>query len=332
MTAEKTMRAWQSGDPGLPNLAIRDLPLPEPGDGEMLVRVAAAALNFSDLLMVDDLYQVRPQRPFTPGQEIAGVVVAAGKDVPFAIGDRVASKVLHGGFAEQALVRGDMALRVPDGMAFSAAVSLPVVYTTAMVALTESTIVRPGETVLVLAAAGGVGLAAIQIARHFGARVIAAAGGTDKCALALANGADHAVDYRAKGWRDEVAKRVGGNGIDVIVDPVGGEMTAEALRLIGWGGRLLIVGFSSGEIPRIAANRLLLRRASAIGVYWNHDRDGPMISRVSDRLAELAGAGAIRPHVGATFAFPDLPQALRAMADRNTTGKALILFDTETTA
>ena len=324
MTTASTMRAWRSVTPGLDNLERVDLPLPEFGPGEALVRVESAALNFSDLLMIDDRYQVRPPRPFTPGQELGGTVVAAGAESGLQVGDRVASKILWGGFADYAAVRGDMAIRVPDGVATATATALPVVYTTAMVALTESTTVKPGETVLVLAAAGGVGLAAVEIARHLGARVIAAAGGDDKCALARRHGAHEAIDYRREGWSAEIKALTSGRGADVIVDPVGGEATREAMRVLAWEGRLLIVGFASGNIPQIRANHLLLKRATAVGVYWNHDHDGAMLARVSERLAEILGSGAIRPHIGGTFAFENLPDALRSLAGRGSTGKVII--------
>ncbi len=295
------------------------------------MRVEASALNFSDLLMLDDLYQVRPPRPFVPGQEIAGTVVAAAENSGLAIGDRVASKVAWGGFAQYAVVRGDMAIRIPQNMAACHAAALPVVYTTALVAITQSTTVRSGETVLVLAAAGGVGLAAVEVAKQRGARVIAAVGASQKCALARAHGADETVDYRETEWSDRVKAMTGGRGVDVIVDPVGGELTRQALRLLDWGGRLLIVGFSSGEIPQIPANRLLLRRASAIGVYWDHDRDGPMLARIAQQILDFSAAGVIRPHIGATFAFEDLPTALAALRGRRTAGKTILTIPQETT-
>ncbi|MCZ0736325.1 NADPH:quinone oxidoreductase family protein [Phreatobacter sp. AB_2022a] len=330
MMTSATMRAWRSTTPGLDNLALVTVPRPEFGAGEALVRVESAALNFSDLLMIDDRYQVRPPRPFTPGQELGGTVVAAGPDSGLAPGDRVASKVLWGGFAEYAAVRGDMAIRVPDGVATATATALPVVYTTAMVALTESTAVKPGETVLVLAAAGGVGLAAVEIARDLGARVIAAAGGDDKCALARRHGAHEAIDYRREGWGAEVKALTGGRGADVIVDPVGGEATREAMRVLAWEGRLMIVGFASGDIPQIRANHLLLKRATAVGVYWNHDHDGAMLARVAGRLAGMLGSGAIRPHIGGTFAFDALPDALKCLAGRGSAGKLVLNLVEET--
>jgi NADPH2:quinone reductase len=324
------MRAWQSRTTGITGLELTNVPRPSPNRCEALVRVEIAALNFSDLLMIDDRYQIRPGRPFIPGQEIAGTVVAVGSGIRFAVGEKVASKVMAGGLAEFATIRGDMGMRAPAGFSMEAAAAMPVVYTTAMVALTECTVVQPGETVLVLAAAGGVGLATVEIARYLKAHVIAAAGGAEKCALACAHGAHEAVDYDNENWAEDVKSLTDGRGADVIIDPVGGIYCKSALRLLNWGARLLLVGFSSGQIPEISANRLLLRRASAIGVYWTHDRDGPMLARVSERLSRLAGSGAIRPHVGAVYTFERLPQALTALAERKTTGKVVVRVQQET--
>ncbi|WMT75956.1 NADPH:quinone oxidoreductase family protein [Bradyrhizobium sp. Ash2021] len=332
MTRPSDMRAWRSSSPGLEELELARTTIPSFNADEALVRVETAALNFSDLLMIDDRYQIRPPRPFTPGQEISGAVVAAGAQSGLAAGQRVASKVLWGGFAEYVRVRGDMTIRVPDGMSSEAACALPVVYTTAMVALTENTVIRPGETVLVLAAAGGVGLAAVEIARHLGAHVIAAAGGEEKCLLARQHGAHESVDYRCVNWSEDIKRLTAGRGVDVILDPVGGAATKEALRMIAWDGRLLIVGFASGEIPQIPANRLLLKRVSAIGVYWDHDRDAAMLASVSAKLATFLQDGAIRPHVETSFSFDRLPQALKALAARQTTGKVAITLNNKDTA
>jgi NADPH2:quinone reductase len=320
-------RAWLSTSPGAGNLTLTNTEIGAPAPNQMLVRVETAALNFSDSLMIDDCYQIKPPRPFVPGQEIAGTVLEAGAQSGFKAGDRIASKVNWGGFAAHALVRGDMAIKVPANLSSAEASALPIVYTTSMVALTECTTVKTGETVLVLAASGGIGLAAVEIARHLGARVIAAAGGDDKCALARAHGAHEAVDYRAAGWSDTVKTLTGGKGVDVVLDPVGGAASKDAMRMLSWQGRLLIVGFASGEIPQIPANWLLLKRASAIGVYWNHDHDGAMLARVSDKLTAMARDGAIRPHIGGTFAFEDLPKALDAFRQRRTFGKVVLTLD-----
>ncbi len=195
------MRAWLSGErPGMDGLKLGTAAIPEPGERELVVRVEAAALNFSDLLMIDDNYQIRPPRPFVPGQEVAGTVVAAGSATTVAVGARVASKVFWGGFAEYAIVRDDMAIPIPENFDAVHAAALPVAYPTAVVALTESTRLAPGETVLVHAAAGGVGLASVQVARSLGARVIATAGSDEKCRIALKHGAEHAINYRGENW------------------------------------------------------------------------------------------------------------------------------------
>lgn len=318
-----TMRAWRSLAPGIDGLALAEVPRPAPGPGEMLVRVEAAALNFADLLMADDRYQVRPLRPFTMGQELAGTVVEAGEAVTIPVGTRVAGKVETGAFADYAVLRENLAMRVPDGLAPAQAAALPIVTTTALVALTESTVVRPGETVLITAAAGGVGLAAVEVAKALGATVLAAAGGPDKCALVKSHGADVAIDYRSTPLADAVMAATDGRGVDVLLDSVGGE-GKDLLRLLAWGGRLLVTGFSGGTIPQIPANRLLLRRLAAIGVYFHPDHDRAMLARVGARLSELVAQGKIRPHVGAVFGFDDLPAALSALRDRTTTGKVIV--------
>lgn len=334
MSQNRTMRAWQSGDaPGRDAIALTDCAVPSPGAGEALVRVSYAALNFADLLMIDDAYQVRPPRPFVPGQEVAGVVVETGDGCALQDGDRVASKVVWGGFAEYAIVRGDMAIPVPGDVDLQTAVALPVAYPTAVVAFCESTTVRDGECVLIHAATGGVGLAAVQVAKALGARVLATAGSAEKCALARSHGAEQAFDYRNDDWVAGVREAAGdpkqGGGVDVIYDPVGGDITTESLRCLAWEGRLLIVGFSSGDIPQIPANRLLLKRASAIGVYWSHDRDVEMMPRITERIVGWAREGKIRPVVDADYALEDLPRALDDLAARRAAGKLALRMASE---
>jgi NADPH2:quinone reductase len=319
------MRAWRTTEkPGIESLEIVDAPVPEPGDGEVLLRVASAALNFSDLLMIDDTYQVRPPRPFIPGQEVSGTVEAAGPGVGIGVGSPLASKVYWGGFAEYAIVRADMAIPVPDDMELQRAATIPVVYPTAIVALSESTKVEPGERVLIHAAAGGVGLASVQVAKALGATVLATAGSSEKCALATANGADYAFDYSRDDWVQGVKDATGDAGVDVVVDPVGGDVTLQSLRCLAWEGRLLIVGFSSGEIPAIPANRLLLKRASAIGVYWSHERDAALIADVTDRMVAMCADGRLKPHVGTAYEFSDLPRALADLRARRSVGKSVL--------
>jgi NADPH2:quinone reductase len=319
------MKAWIVEDTRAePPLRWAELPPPAAASGHALVRVEAAALNFSDLLMVRGKYQVRPPRPFTPGQEVAGTVIAPAPGGRLKPGQRVASKLVWGGFAEQALVSEAMAIAVPDGMGIAEAAALPVVYPTAYIALLHHARMESGQTVLVHAAAGGVGLAAVEIAAAKGARVIACVGGAEKAAIARRHGAAEAIDYREAGWPERVKGITAGNGADIVFDSVGGDITEQSLKCIAWGGRLLIVGFSSGTIPAIAGNRLLLRNAAAIGVYWSHERDAALVSEAVADLFALHAAGKIRPRVDTRFALAELPQALEALQSRRSTGKIVL--------
>lgn len=320
---------WVSARPGHAALALVPFELAPPGAGQLLVEVKAAALNFSDILMIDDKYQVKPPRPFTPGQEVAGIVIAAGPGTRFKVGDRIASKIEWGGFATHAIVRDDMAIAVADGRPLVESAALPVTYTTSYVALTESTSVRAGETVLVHAAAGGIGLAAVQIAVALGATVIGTAGSAEKRALVMRHGAAHCLDYSSPDWMDECMVLTGGRGVDAVVDPVGGDVTLQSLRVLALGGRLLIVGFASGTIPKIPAHRLLLQRISAVGVYWNHDTDGKMLARVKQRMSADLAAGSIRPLVDLRDGLQALPKALEDLAARRTTGKVVLRIANE---
>ncbi len=319
------MRAWQSpAESGIGALQIVETAIPSPAANEVVVEVGAAALNFSDLLMIDGKYQIRPDRPFTPGQEIAGTVSQSGTKAGLTPGTRVAGKVLYGGFADYAVMRSNMAITVPDEIDPIHAVALPVVYTTALVALVEEASVGEGDTVLIHAAAGGVGLAAVQIAKAYGARVIAVASGAEKCELVRGQGADVAIDYRTEDFVAAVTDASDGNGADIILDSVGGDVTRNSLRCLAWGGQLLIVGFSSGEIADIPANRLLLRRAVARGIYWDHDRDAEMVERCARTLIELFLEGRIRPVVNDGYGFDDLPRALEDLKAGRSVGKLVL--------
>jgi len=319
------MKAWVVEDTRAANpLAWTEVPAPAPAPGRALVRIEAAALNFSDLLMVRGKYQVRPPLPFTPGQEVAGTVLAAAPGGRLKPGQRVASKVVWGGFAEQTLVSEAFAIAVPDRMGIAEAAALPVVYPTAHIALLQHARLVPGEWVLVHAAAGGVGLAAVEIAAARGARPIACVGGADKAVVARAHGAIAAVDYREPGWPDRVTDITGGGGPAVVFDSVGGEITEQSLKCIAWGGRLLIVGFSSGTIPAIPGNRLLLRNAAAIGVYWSHERDAALVEATVADLLALHAAGKIRPQVDTRFTLAQLPEALETLQSRKSTGKIVL--------
>jgi NADPH2:quinone reductase len=323
---EVSMQAWiveritSEGE-----IRLADIPLPEPeGDGAR-IRVAAVGLNFLDTLVVKGQYQVKPPLPFSPGVEIAGTVTAAGPDSPFGIGERVAGSCDFGGFAEEAIVRAAGAFRLPAGMRPRDAVALLTIYPTAHLALCHRAGIKAGETVLVTAGAGGVGSATVQLAKHWGARVIAAAGGAEKAALCLEMGADDAIDYQAEKLVDAV-RRLAPAGVDIAVDSVGGATATDCLRVLGWGGRLMIVGFAGGAIPELPANRLLLRNAAAMGVYWGEHsrRDPALAATIRADLLALHGDGAIRPLVRDVFPFAAAPAAIAALAARRSVGKVVI--------
>ena len=319
------MFTWQSaGHLGIDGLTQVELPIPEPGNKELLVKVKAAALNYSDILMISDKYQIKPPRPFTPGQEVAGIIIEVGEGSSLNIGRRIASKINWGGFAEYAIVRNDMVIAIPESIPFTEAVTLPVAYTTAMVALTQTANLQAGDSVLIHAAAGGVGLAAVQIARHIGASIFATAGSDEKCRLAEEQGADLAINYRHQDWRSMILDATEGKGVNVILDSVGGDITLESLRCLSWQGELLIVGFSSGEIPEIPAHRLLLKRASSKGVYWNHDRNQSMLDTIGCQLVEMYQSSVIRPIKQDHYGFKDLPHALWDLSNRNSVGKLVV--------
>lgn len=318
------VNAWRSDASGRAAMALTTVARPEPGPREAVVAVRAAALNFGDLLMVEGSYQVRPPAPFVPGQEVAGIVTVAGAESGLAPGDRVAAKVDWGGFAEAVTVRGDMAIPLPEATDFATGAALPISYITAMVGLVELGRLREGEVVLVHAAAGALGIAATQIARARGARVIATASTAEKRALAEAQGAEAAVDYAADDWRTAVERIIGKYAVDVVFDSVGGAATETSLRLMRRDGRLLVAGFASGTIPKIPANLLLVKRISAIGVYWNHDDDAAMMARVQRAIAEDFAAGRIAPVVEVREGLAALPGAMDDLAARRTTGKIVL--------
>lgn len=322
------MRAWVVARlTATGTMALGDVAMPTPGGDACLVRVEAAGVNFLDTLMIRGQYQVKPKLPFTPGIEVVGTVVEPGPDSPYRVGQRIAAMLDLGGYAEYAVVPRVASATVPDGMSLRDAAGLPIVYPTAFVALRQRAALRAGETVLIHAGAGGVGSAAIQLARHWGARVIATAGGAAKVALCRQLGADAAIDYRAEPLADAVRRETGGRGADVVIDPVGGEVTRESLRCLAWGGRLVIVGFASGSIPDLPANRLLLKNAAALGVYWGaystHHPD--IVAEVFRDILALHRAGVVRPLVRDVFPLDQAEQALAAIAARETVGKVVLL-------
>ncbi|WP_052742128.1 NADPH:quinone oxidoreductase family protein [Kiloniella litopenaei] len=319
------MQGWRSSSVlGVDGLEFVDLDLGPPDDRHLVVDVRAAALNFSDLLMSEDKYQVRPPRPFTPGQEIAGTVVSAPRGSHWNVGDRIASKIPWGGFAEQALVPCDSAFLIPENFSFELAAALPVTYTTSMVAFFDSTKLKSDQTVMVHAAAGGVGLAAVEIAKAIGARVIATASNAHKLDIAREHGADVCINYSDENWVEAVKDATSGLGVDVIYDPVGGDVGLQSLRCLARNGVILIVGFASGTITEIPANRLMLKRASAKGVYWHHDHDADLIKKMMDKMFVMLEKDLLKPLVDRRFDLAQLPDAMRALQNRDTTGKVVL--------
>ena len=320
------VRAWlveEITEQGSMRLVDRDDPVA--GPGQYVVRVEAAGLNFLDALMTRGLYQVKPSLPFVPGVEVVGRVLSAGANAPLPTGARVVSST-QGGYAEQAIVNASDAGEVPDDMPAGDAVALfGIVYPTSWHGLHNRVGLRAGEVVLVHAAAGGVGSAAVQIARAHGARVIATAGGAEKTAVARALGAEHVIDYTTEDWVGAVRRLTAGRGADVIYDPVGGEVGERSLRCLAWHGRYLVVGFAAGSIPDLAANRLLLKEASAVGVYWGGavTADPALAAQVRAEVLTLYRAGAVKPLVRA-FGLEHAAEALALLAGRGSIGKIVL--------
>jgi NADPH2:quinone reductase len=308
-------------------LKVQELPVPQPKSGEVLVDIMAAGVNFPDVLIIQNKYQVKPELPFTPGNELAGVVRAIGEGVEgFQKGDRVFGFVQSGAFAEQLAVPASALIRMNAAMDFDAAAALTLTYGTSYHAVVDRAQLKAGETMLVLGAAGGVGLAAIEIAKAIGATVIAAASTDDKLAVCRAHGADECINYSSEDLRDGIKRVTGGKGPDVIYDPVGGAYSEAAFRSIAWRGRHLVIGFANGEIPKLPLNLALLKGASVVGVFWgDFVRREPQAHAAAMReLMQWLAEGRIRPHVSATYSLADVPLALNDMASRKVTGKIVI--------
>ena len=301
---------------------------PRATEGQVLVEVAACSVTFPDLLMLRNMYQYKPDLPFIPGSEVAGIVRGIGSGVHgFAIGDRVlGTGGSVGGMAELALVRADSTVALPESADFGEAAGLLYGYGTSYHALADRANLAAGETLVVLGAAGGVGLAAVELGRAMGARVIAAASSPEKLALCVEHGADDTIDYTTEDLKARIRELTGGAGADVVYDPVGGPYSEPALRSTAWNGRFLVIGFAAGEIPRIPLNLALLRGASIVGVFW-----GSFAARYPERnrknLETLVGwwhDGRIHPHTSARFALDQASQALEALAERRALGKVVV--------
>jgi len=309
-------------------LELQELPDLVPGPGEVAVDVRAAGVNFPDVLTVQGKYQVRPPLPFTPGNEFAGVVRALGDGVRgFAVGDRVIGFTQTGAFAEQALAPAAVLMPMPPGMEFDTAAAITLTYGTSHHAVVDRGQLKAGETMLVLGAAGGVGLAAIEIGKALGARVIAAASSAEKLEVCRRHGADVLIDYTKEDLREALKAATGGKGPDVIYDPVGGPYSEPALRSIAYRGRHLVVGFAAGDIPKLPWNLMLLKSASVVGVFWgDYARREPQanLAAMREMLGWMA-QGKLKPLVSKRYALGETAQALNDMAGRKVTGKVVIV-------
>ena len=323
------MHAWLCSDPtGVEALTWTEQPTPAPKAGEVLVEIRAASLNFPDLLMVQNKYQIKPPLPFVPGAEWAGVVQAVGEGVQhLRPGQSVACLSGTGGFATHVIAPAARCMPLPDGFPAVDAAAFIMTYATSHHALMDRAALRAGETVLVLGAAGGVGSAAIQIAKAAGARVIAAASSEEKCNLCLKIGADAVIDYSRQDLREAVKALSEGKGPDVIYDPVGGELAEPAFRSIAWRGRYLVVGFAAGPIPALPLNLPLLKGASIVGVFWGEfaKREPKANAAMMAELAQWYGQGRIKPVIDRTMPMSQLPAAFAHMASRSVMGKLVLV-------
>ena len=309
------------------SLVIEELPSPVPGLGEAIVSVKAASVNFPDVLIIQNKYQVKPPLPFSPGSELAGVVKAMGDGVTgFNVGDSVLAITGYGAFAEEVAVDAKRLLAVPRGMDFASAAAFGLTYATSEHALCDRGDLKAGETLLVLGAAGGVGIAAIEIGKALGARVIACASTDDKLAVCREHGADDTINYAGEDFRERVKTLTGGKGPDVIYDAVGGAYTEPALRSIAWRGRLLVVGFAAGEIPKIPLNLTLLKGCAIVGVFWGEfsRREPQKFAAAMEKLGRWFTEGKLRPHISATFPLERAADALTLMAERKVKGKVVL--------
>ena len=312
---------------GYKSLVIKDIPTPEVKAAHVLIRVHASAMNFADSLIVQGKYQVKPPLPFSPGLECAGVIEAIGEGVTSCkVGDRVMAVLDWGGFADYALAHENDVFPIADRLDFKTAAAIPVAYGTSHHALSVKAKLQKGETLVVHGAAGGVGLTAVEIGKHMGATVIASAGGPEKLAICKNYGADHLIDYREGGVREKIKDLTDGLGAHVAYDPVGGDLFTETLRSTRQDGRILIVGFASGDIPQIPANIMMVKNITCIGYHWGAYRTlDPASLRAS--FAELMGwidAGSLKPHVSMSFRLDQIHEAFEALLARKSTGKIVI--------
>jgi NADPH2:quinone reductase len=321
----KAVLCKQHGPPE--SLVVEDVPSPVAGPGEAVISVKAASVNFPDVLIIQNKYQVKPPLPFSPGSELSGIVKEVGEGVTrVKPGDKVIGFTGYGAFAEEVKADASRMIPMPDGMDFTTAAAFILTYGTSDHALQDRGGLKPGETLLVLGAAGGVGIAAIEVGKALGARVIACASTEDKLAVCREHGADETINYTSEDLRERIKEMTGGKGVDVVYDAVGGPYSEPALRSLAWRGRLLVVGFAAGEIPKIPINLTLLKGCSIVGVYWgDYTRREP--ARFHDRVQQLGRwfqEGKLRPHVSEVLPLDRAPEAIARMASRAVKGKLVI--------
>ena len=322
------MKAVLCVEHGMPEqLVVKDIPLPEPGRGEVRIKIHAAGVNFPDTLIIQNLYQFKPPLPFSPGGEAAGVVDALGEGVTdLKIGDRVVAMTGNGCYAEAVVASRAQIVPIADDMPFDVASGFTMTYGTSHHALKQRARLQPGETLLVLGAAGGVGLTAVELGKLMGARVIAAASTEEKLQVCRDYGADETINYSDLNLKDEIKRLTGGKGVDVVYDPVGARFAEPAFRGMAWNGRYLVVGFAAGDIPSLPLNLPLIKGASIVGVFWgSFTRFEPELHR--ENMAELLDwyrAGKLKPHISKHFSLDDGPAAIRWLMDRKATGKVVL--------
>ncbi len=311
----------------LENLTLETIADPVAGPGEVVIDIAACAVNFADSLMVDGSYQVRPPLPFSPGVEVAGIISAVGEGISrWKKGDRVQALTNWGGFAEKVAVPEQALCRLPDAMSYVDGAAFVVAYGTSHVALDYRAKLQKDEWLVVNGAGGGVGLTAVEIGKMLGARVIATAGSDGKLALAREKGADFTINYTSEDIRDRIKAITGGKGANVVYDPVGGDVFRQSFRSLAPEGRMLVIGFASGDIPKIPANHLLVKNIELIGFYWGAYKDfKPEILQDSTRqLFDWYKESRIKPHISATFPLTDTADAIRALRNRTSAGKVVV--------
>lgn len=321
----RAVRCHRFGPPEA--LRVEDIAAPALAAGQVRIAVAAAGVNFADVLMVAGKYQEKAPFPFVPGFEVAGTVREVAPDVEgIEVGQRAIGLCDHGGYAEEAICAAHEVFAIPEGMDFATAAGFPIAYGTSEIALHRRAHLRSGETLLVLGAAGGVGLTAVEIGKAMGARVIAAARGADKLALARAHGADEVIDYATEDLRARIKELTDGAGADVALDPVGGDAFDAALRAMAWEGRILVVGFAAGRIPEIPANLLLVKNIAATGVFWGayRKRNPGALHASFAQLLDWWRAGKLRPHVSHRLKLAQAADAMQLLIDRKATGKVVL--------